>query len=325
MSNPEPQRIKLYDQSPEPEDFEKEVIEGLTSRPKQLSPKLFYDAAGSKLFEEITKLDAYYLTNTEKQILERFANRLCNLLYDDSMLVELGAGDASKTSRLIQSCRRISCYMPIDISKDSLLSTSSKIAIMRPDVNVLPVCADYTKSFDLPYHEHKGNLALFFIGSTIGNFEPDEASRFLERCSRIMDERDIFVVGVDLKKDRKTLELAYNDPEGVTAKFNLNLITRINNFFGTNVAEDEFYHQAIYNEKRSRIEMYLVARRKFDLEISSNKIHFEKDESIHTENSYKYSVDDFKKLCMSSHLDTKSILTDEKKRYAIFVLQRSVG
>ena len=162
--------------------FRKEVITGLSSDQKWLNPKLFYDAAGSKIFEEITRLEEYYPSRTEKWILENYLKEICNLFEEDSMLVELGSGDSSKTEHIIQRCNKIKCYMPIDISKATLAESLEKYSKKFPDLEIIPVCADYTKNLILPYYKHCGNLVLFFLGSTIGNFERNEAADFLKSC-----------------------------------------------------------------------------------------------------------------------------------------------
>ena len=312
---------KIYDQSPPPQDFRREVLIGLTSEKKWLSPKLFYDAAGSKLFEEITRLAEYYPSRTEKWILDNYMEEICSLFDDDSMLVELGAGDASKTEQIIARCNKISCYMPIDISKVALADSLAKYGKKFPNLKIIPVCADYTKNLMLPHYEHGGNLGLFFLGSTIGNFEPYDAADFLRKCSEIIDGRDFFIIGVDLKKDKETLEKAYNDSEGVTAKFNLNLITRIKNELKSDIKEDDFYHKAVYNEQEGRIEMYLIAKRSFTVDISGRSVDFYEGEKVHTENSYKYSVDQFTNICRLSGLLTEKVLTDSDSKFALFVLR----
>ena len=311
----------IHDQSPQPQDFRKEVLVGLGSEKKWLNPKLFYDAAGSKLFEEITKLEEYYPSRTEKWILENYWKEICSLFEEDSMLVELGAGDSSKTEHLITRCNKISCYMPIDISKVSLADSSYKYRKKFPNLEIIPVCADYTKNLVLPYYKHRGNLVLFFLGSTIGNFEPNEAADFLKKCSEILGSKDFFIIGVDLKKDKETLEKAYNDSKGVTAKFNLNLITRIRKELNSDIKEDDFYHKAVYNEREGRIEMYLIARRSFVVDISGHRIEFYQGEKIHTENSYKYSVDQFTNICRLSGLKTEKVFTDSERKFALFVLK----
>ncbi len=312
---------KIYDQSPPPQDFRREVLTGLTSEKKWLSPKLFYDAKGSKLFEEITRLEEYYPSRTEKWILDNYFREICSLFAEDSMLVELGAGDSSKTEQIIAQCNKISCYMPIDISKVTLADSLSKYRKKFPNLKIIPVCADYTKNLVLPYYKHSGNLGLFFLGSTIGNFEPHEAGDFLKECSEILDGRDFFIIGVDLKKDKETLEKAYNDSEEVTAKFNLNLITRIRHELNSDIEEDDFYHKAVYNEREGRIEMYLIAKRSFTVDISGSRVDFYEGEKVHTENSYKYSVDQFTDICKSSGLKKEKVFTDSESKFALFVLR----
>jgi L-histidine Nalpha-methyltransferase len=273
--------------------FAHDVIEGLTARPKRLSHKYFYDETGSRLFEEITKLPEYYPTRCELSILRAHAADIARLLPPQTALIEFGSGSSRKARLLIDAAPAIAAYVPVDISSEWLSEEAARLRHDYPRLTVLPVAADFTQPFRLPRSLAGLARAGFFPGSTIGNFEAHQACAFLRHAARILGEDAILIVGIDLVKDVETLTAAYNDAAGVTARFNLNLLARINRELGADFDLAGFCHQAFYNRERQRIEMHLASRIRQRVEVCGRTIEFRAGETIHTENSYKYTVESF--------------------------------
>ncbi|HEV7601010.1 MAG TPA: L-histidine N(alpha)-methyltransferase, partial [Bradyrhizobium sp.] len=266
--------------------FAHDVLEGLTLQPKRLSPKYFYDVAGSELFEQITLLPEYYPTRTELGILRDRGAEICSIVGEGAALVEFGAGATTKVRLLLAQCD-FGAYVPVDISGDFLNAQARALRKDSPGLNVYPVTADFTTSFVLPA-EVKGMAKVgFFPGSTLGNFEPHEACGFLRSARTILGEGAQMIIGVDLEKDERVLYDAYNDAAGVTARFNLNVLVRTNNELGGNFDLGAFTHRAIYNRERHRIEMHLISRKAQTVRILGRSFAFRAGESIHTESSYK--------------------------------------
>jgi L-histidine Nalpha-methyltransferase len=266
-----------------------DVRNGLTASPKQLSPKYFYDERGSELFEEITQLPEYYLTRSERSLLELKIPEIIAAVRPCS-LVELGAGSATKT-RIILDAMRASgcseCYVPIDVSRDFLEATAMRLKVDYPDVQITPVVSDITEPFELP--PGASPTLVVFLGSTIGNFSRDQAVRLLSHIADAMAPSDRFLLGADLVKDEAVINRAYNDSKGVTAAFNLNMLERLNRELDANFPIEDFEHRAFYNREQRRIEMHLVARRAIEVTIPEiGKIGLAKGEAIRTELSYKY-------------------------------------
>jgi L-histidine Nalpha-methyltransferase len=266
-----------------------DVRAGLSATPKQLSPKYFYDERGSELFEEITHLPEYYLTRSERALLEQRIEEIVRGVRPCS-LVELGAGSATKTRIIIDAMREsgcAECYIPIDVSRDFLEATAVQLRADYPDVRVIPVVSDITEAFALPLTRTPTLFA--FLGSTIGNFSREESIRLLSHIASAMGPSDRLLLGADLIKDEAVLARAYNDSQGVTAEFNLNLLSRLNRELDANFPLAEFEHRAFYNRDHHRIEMHLVARRRLSVTIPQiGEIHFQSGETIRTEVSYKY-------------------------------------
>jgi L-histidine Nalpha-methyltransferase len=267
----------------------RDVRDGLRKTPKQLSPKYFYDERGSELFEEITLLPEYYLTRSERALLEQEIGGIVATVHPCS-LVELGAGSATKTRIIIDAMREsgcAECYVPIDVSRDFLEATALQLRADYADVRVTPVVSDITEAFTLPPTASPTLVA--FLGSTIGNFSREESVRLLSHISASMGPSDRVLLGADLVKDPAVLNRAYNDSSGVTAEFNLNLLTRLNRELDANFPLTDFEHHAFYNAEHRRIEMHLFARRDLVVTIPEiGEIPFAKGESIRTEVSYKY-------------------------------------
>jgi dimethylhistidine N-methyltransferase len=300
--------------------FALDVLAGLGKQPKQLSPKYFYDAAGSDLFEQITVLPEYYPTRTELGILRDRGTEIAELLPQKAALVEFGAGATTKVRRLLGCCD-IAAYVPVDISAEFLHQQARTLRADFRDLNVFPVAADFTELFELPPEIRELPKVGFFPGSTIGNFEPQDASRFLRRASDILGRGALIVLGVDLEKDEGVLHDAYNDAAGVTAKFNLNLMVRMNRELGTNFDLAAFDHRAIYNREQHRIEMHLISKRPQMVRVCGRSISFTTGESIHTENSYKYSIERFYQLARSSGWAPLKSWTDSGRMFSVHALR----
>jgi L-histidine Nalpha-methyltransferase len=302
--------------------FMADVVAGLSGYPKRLLPKYFYDEAGSQLFEEITRLPEYYLTRTELKILRDNAPAIAALIPRDSALVELGAGSATKAKIMLEAAPQISAYVPVDISAEFLGSEAAKLERDIPRVAVYPVATDFTKPFELPAAPRRRPCVGFFPGSTIGNFEPHEASELLRLASGILGHDALFIVGADLAKDASTLHAAYNDAAGVTAKFNLNLLARINRELDADFDLAAFEHHACYNRERGRIEVYLASRKRQKVHVGGKTFDFRAGETIHTENSYKFTVKSFSALARGAGWAPVAVYTDSNEHFAVYVLKQ---
>jgi L-histidine Nalpha-methyltransferase len=300
--------------------FAADVIAGLKAEPKRLPAKYFYDSAGSRLFDRITRLDEYYPTRTELGILRQHAADIATLLPANGAMVEFGSGANTKASILLRAAPHVATYVPVDICGDMLRQEADALRGAFPQLDVLPVDADFCRPFDLPAEVAKLPRAGFFPGSTIGNLEPHEASTFLRNARHILGPGAVFVIGVDLVKDRAILNAAYNDKEGVTAEFNLNLLLRINRELGANFNLSCFEHHAFFNRERSRIEMHLASIKRQKVKLLGETIDFRAGETIHTENSYKYTPSSFQALARGSGWNVRAVWTDEQRYFAVFGL-----
>ena len=300
--------------------FALDALEGLTQTPKRVSPKYFYDVAGSDLFEQITRLPEYYPTRTELGILGDRGSDIAALIPQGAALVEFGAGSTTKVRLLLQSCS-FAAYVPVDISGEFLSAQASALRRDFPGLAVHPVTADFTENFELPQAIRDLPKVGFFPGSTIGNFEPDEASGFLRRAAQILGKGSLMIVGVDLEKDESVLHPAYNDDAGVTAKFNLNLLVRMNRELGANFDVSSFVHRAHYDRAMHRIEMHLYSRKDQRVRLCGRTVSFATGESIHTENSYKYSIPRFGALARASGWRLDTSWTDAKGMFSVHALR----
>jgi dimethylhistidine N-methyltransferase len=290
-------RFTFHDLAPGEENFRDAVLNGLGRVPKSIPCKFFYDARGSALFEAICRLPEYYLTRTEVTILEESAMEIAALIGPYSRLIEFGSGASTKARILLRAFDLPAAYVPVDISREHLRDAAISLAEDFPSLPVVAVCADYTRAFLLPpLPGPSGKRVGFFPGSTIGNFEPDAAVKFLTNYGRILGPGGEMLIGVDLKKDPVVLEAAYSDRAGVTAEFNLNLLERINRDLDGDLHIDRFEHVAFYNETEGRIEIYIRSLANQEAWIAGTPILFAKGELIHTEYSYKYSVPEFRTL-----------------------------
>ena len=300
--------------------FAREAIADLSRSRKRLSPKFFYDAAGSELFEAITRLPEYYPTRTELSILKEQGSEIASILPERAALVEFGAGATTKIRLLLQHCS-FAAYVPVDISGDFLRRQAEELRDDFPQLAVFPVAADFTSPFSLPPAIRSMPKVGFFPGSTIGNFEPQEARAFLRSARDILGENAQMIVGVDLEKEERVLHAAYNDAAGVTARFNLNVLVRMNRELGSNFDLSAFSHLALYNREQHRIEMHLVSRKAQTVRMLGTSFAFRADETIHTESSYKYSIRRFTALARSAGWKVRKSWTDHARMFSVHVLE----
>lgn len=311
---------ELVDYEPTAADFRAEVLAGLRTRPRSLPCKYLYDGRGSRLFDRICELPEYYPTRTEIGILSTHQSAIARRCGGECLLVELGSGSGTKTRLLLDALDRPAGYVPIDISRSHLLQSAAAIAEEYPRLPILPVCADYAQPLRVPKPDRPVRRTLvFFPGSTIGNFEPAAATRFLSRVAAWCHRGDQLLIGVDLEKDRRVLEAAYNDASGVTAAFNLNLLTRANEELGADFALDRFRHEAIYNAAEKRVEMHLVSTCAQDVRIGTERFSFQEGGRIVTEYSYKYPPEEFERLAHSAGWTTLDRWMDPRGWFGVFM------
>jgi dimethylhistidine N-methyltransferase len=295
-----------------------EVIHGLQKKEKELPTKLFYDERGSQLFSQISQLDEYYLTRTEIQIMRQYIHEVVDVVGANNILIEYGSGNSTKTRILLDHLQDLVAYVPVDISKDYLHASVDALKQDYPNLLAVPVCADYSQPIKIPSFDTKParNLA-YFPGSTIGNFTPNQAIGFIQNIADVVGPGGGFLVGVDLQKDAKILNTAYNDADGVTATFNLNILTHINRKFASNFKEENFEHFAFYNEEAGRIEMHLISKLEQSVQVGDELFHFKRGENILTEVSYKYTLKNFCGLVSQAGFDIKKVWTDPRNYFSI--------
>lgn len=313
--------IQSYDFYIEKENMRDEIIRGLSSQVKTISPKYLYDHRGSELFELITQLDEYYPTRTEMKIFNGKIEEITEAVGDVHTLIEYGSGSSNKIKTLLHNFSTLKEYVPIDISRDFLFQSSLELAMQFPHITIKAVCGDYTAPLTLPLEEN-GKKVIFFPGSTIGNFEPMEARSFIMKSAQLLNEGDGFLIGVDTKKDIQTLEKAYDDAKGVTAAFNLNLLTRMNREIGADFDLSQFEHLAFYNEEKGRIEMHLESQCNQIVKIGEHQFSFQEGETIHTENSYKYSIKEFQTIAIECGFVPSKVWTDDTGNFSVHYLQK---
>lgn len=296
--------------------FARDFPAGLAARPRSISPKYFYDAEGSRLFDRICELPEYYPTRTELAILERSVGEMAALAGRAAEIVEFGAGSLRKVRLLLQAFDGPARYVPIDISGEHLRDAAAILRREFAPLDVQPLVADYTQRLALPPRLGTGKRIGFFPGSTIGNFTPEEALAFLEGAAGML-RGGALVLGADLVKDPQRLHAAYNDAEGVTAAFNLNLLARANRELGANFQLSRFAHSAFYNAPLQRIEMHLVARERQSVALAGERFDFEEGESLHTENSYKFTVDGLRALAIRAGFRPGPVWTDPERLFSV--------
>ncbi|MGD1982882.1 MAG: L-histidine N(alpha)-methyltransferase [Chromatiaceae bacterium] len=309
----------FYDAHPGVASLRDEVLQGLSATPRAIAPKFFYDERGSALFDRICELPEYYQTRTETAILRDCLPELVEQLGEECLLVELGSG-ASKKVRLLLEGLKPSGYVGIDISKEFLLESTAALARDYPWLEVHAACIDFSHGLYVPHCEDRLHKVAFFPGSSIGNFDPDDAVHLMRDVAEMVGPGGHFLIGVDLKKPVGLLNAAYNDAAGVTAAFNLNLLERIRVELDSDVDPTRFEHYAFYNPNRGRIEMHLVSRDDQEIRIEDRRFAFAAGESIHTENSYKYTVAGFGELAARAGFRQQRVWLDERRLFSVQLL-----
>lgn len=310
------------DLSPATAEFARDVIAGLTADQKWISSKYFYDAHGSALFDAITELDEYYPTRTEVSIVEASASSMAECIGRDAVVVEYGSGSSTKIRLLLDAIETPAAYVPIDVSREHLLRSAASIAADYPGLRVEPLVGDFTQPVTLPDSvPHGARRIAYFPGSTIGNFLPGDARALLAGIAELIGKDGGLLIGVDLEKPLPVLEAAYNDALGVTADFNLNVLHRMNTELGADINVDAFKHCAFYNETDRRIEMHLVSSIAQEICVAGTPFHFEAGETIHTENSHKYTPERFDALARLAGLKLVETWTDPQGWFGVFYLE----
>lgn len=315
-----PGTIRFFDNHPTPADVRAEVLAGLGGPVKRLPPKLFYDQQGSRLFDAITELPEYYPTRTEIAILREHGSAMADRLGRGNVLIELGSGSSLKIQTLL-AVLQPSLYVPVDISKEHLLASAHALSERFPELAIRATCADYSAPFRLPLDGHWTNLAAFFPGSSIGNFDPEDACRLLGRVASLLGPGGRLLIGVDLPNDPAILNAAYDDAQGVTAAFNLNLLTRINRELEGDFDLATFTHRAFFDVAKSRVEMHLVSQIEQWVRVAGESIEFRAGETIHTENSYKYGIETFHRLADSAGFVAEQVWTDRDGLFSVHCLR----
>ncbi len=312
--------IHFHDFHPDLSDFRADILAGLKAEQKHLAPKYFYDPEGSLLFDRICELPEYYPTRTEINLLKQYGAQIAEVIGPDALLFELGSGSSSKI-RLLLDAIRPSCYVPMDISKNHLFQSANSIAKDYPWLDVHAICVDYAGPWNLPSGLTGKNRIAFFPGSSIGNLTSEEALDLLRRIAQLVGNDGGLLIGVDLIKDIGVLEAAYNDQQKVTEAFNKNLLLRLNRELGANFQIERFQHRAFYNRDLERIEMHLASEEEQVIEIADELIHFKAGETIHTENSHKYSVAGFRHLALRAGFHPVKVWTDTDDLFSIHYFQ----
>lgn len=299
-----------------------DVLKGLKKEPKELSPVWFYDELGSFLFDNICELPEYYLTRTELQIMHGHAAEMADAIGPEPALIEFGSGSSLKTRLLLDRLENPVAYVPVDISREHLFTTAGALAKDYPHVHIVPVCADFTQQFELPnFIRTAPRRIVYFPGSTIGNFEREQARSLLAQMRELVGKNGAVLIGIDLRKDPRVLERAYDDAAGVTAEFNINALRHLNRELGSDFDVDAFDHLAVWVEDNSRIEMHLVSKRDQVVQIGREKIRFERGEHLRTECCHKYTLESFNELAAMAGLATKRVWTDPNQMFSVQLLE----
>ena len=315
-----PGRVTVLDLEPVSSDFLDEVLAGLSSSPRSLPCKFFYDERGADLFQKICELPEYYITRTETELLRRYGSKMAESIGANVELIGFGTGAGIKTRMLLEHLENPIAYVPVDISKQRLVDSAVELSRAMPALEIMPVCGDYLQELQLPKPLRKpDHVAVFFPGSTIGNLEPAIAQDFLRRVCHLCGQSGGLIIGIDLQKSREVLEAAYNDSAGVTAEFNLNLLVRANRELGADFDLPLWRHQAIYNEREGRIEMHLISEAEQTVHVGGEEFVFARSEKIVTEYSYKHTLDGFARLAASAGFrEASRVWTDPQGLFAIF-------
>ncbi|NDI33456.1 L-histidine N(alpha)-methyltransferase [Chengkuizengella sediminis] len=311
----------ILDLNPPISSLKEEVLKGLRQDQKQLHPKWFYDERGSKLFNQITTLPEYYLTRAEKEILTTFHSDICALIGHNSPLFELGCGSEEKIQLILESLQRGNRYVPIDISQEALNNTVEKLLDTFPLLDVKAIRADYTQALSFLCQSSKEQKVILFLGSTIGNLEENDREKFLCQLAKNINHHDGLLIGIDLKKSPLLLEAAYNDSQGITAEFNKNLLHRMNRELHANFQVEQFTHHAFFNNDKNRIEMHLISKTNQEVKIGDETFSFLSEETIHTENSYKFDLKEFEQALVKVGLCLRNFWTDKQNYFAVTYIE----
>lgn len=307
------------------EDFKQDVLRGLSADPKRIPPKYFYDSRGSELFEKICELPEYYPTRTEMAILRDHSASIARRIGPGATLIELGSGNSAKVRLLLNHLQSPAAYVPIDIAQAILLESAERLSREYPGLAIVPIRADYTGLLNRLHGAigDRSSKVIFFPGSTLGNLEREEASEFLSGCARFLGPGGRMILGVDRVKDIRILEAAYNDTQGVTANFNLNLLLRMNRELGADFHPEHFRHHAFFNEREQAIEMHLISRREQTVHIAGQPILLGRNERIHTECSRKYTSESLDALITSAGFRRLDEWMDPDQWFCVAVLEVS--
>jgi dimethylhistidine N-methyltransferase len=312
--------INFHDFHPSLSDLKTDILAGLKTEQKTIASKYFYDDQGSMLFDQICQLPEYYLTSTEINLLMQYGAQIADVIGPDSILFELGSGSSRKI-RLLLDAIRPATYVPMDISKNHLIKSANELAKDYPWLDIHAICVDYAGCWSLPDKMDGKTRIAFFPGSSIGNLEAEDAEKLLARIASLLENQGGLLIGVDLIKDIGVLESAYNDPQKVTEAFNMNLLIRLNRELDANFQIDRFEHRAFYNRDLDRIEMHLVSKLEQVIRIADELIHFTTRETIHTENSHKYSIAGFQRLALRAGFTPVKVWSDPGELFSIHYLQ----
>jgi len=320
-------QVLFCDLQPTLMDFRHEVLKGLSCPQKQFPPQFFFhDKYGSDLFTQICKLEEYYITRTEIDILQNNSPEIAAAIGKNALLIEYGSGSIEKVHPLIEKLDSLIAYIPIDIAKEHLFSYAELTSSKYPELNIIALAADYTQDFKLPIDKlpadrQIGNKVILFAGSTLGNLERSQAIALLQKSAQLLEGQGAMLIGVDLKKDPTLLHAAYNDSQGLTAQFNLNILTNINRELEGNFDIDQFYHHAPYNPVLGRIELHLISKKSQVVTVAGQEFNFREGESIHSENSHKYSIEDLRELSEAAGFKLKQTWTDSQKLFSVHYLE----
>jgi dimethylhistidine N-methyltransferase len=319
------QRLRWHDFKPGRERFLADVLDGLGKWQKELPCKYLYDERGSRLYEHICQLDEYYIPRTEASIMTAHIEEMAQLIGRQVRLIEYGCGNCEKVRFLLDHLDDPVAYLPIDISREQLRRVAGELSVDYPELEIMPVCADYASRFTLPTGSPCRRAVVYFPGSTISNFAPLAAKQFLEQVAQVCGPGGGMLIGVDLKKDPAVLHRAYNDSQEVTAAFNINLLERINRELGADFHPENFEHYAFYNYPRGRVEMHLISQRDQTVHLDNTAIIFAKGETIWTESSYKFSLDGFEKMAAEVGWRVARVWTDDKQWFSVQYLVSAEG
>ena len=315
--NDGPAIASFTDAQPDRGNILDEALAGLGAMPKTLPSKYFYDERGSELFQRICELPEYYVTRLETALLGEIAAQAAELIGDHASIIEYGTGSSEKIGILLAALDRPAALVAVDISDSALRHAAERMAHDFPDLDVHAICTDFTQPFKLPTLSGSGRRVVFFPGSSLGNFDHEQSVRFLANAARVVGPGGGMLIGIDMKKDEAILNAAYDDAQGVTAAFNLNILRHLNRVCGAEFDLDAFKHRAFYNAEAGRIEMHLVSLRAQTVTLGGRSIAFAEGETIHTENSYKYSVPEFQDLARRAGCEPVHAWTDAESLYSL--------